>query len=78
MHIGIIHYASPPVVGGVELTIFHHARVLIALGHQVTIVSGQGTAFLPQVNYRAEPLIGSAQPGYFGGRPYFAAGQRPR
>src|SRR5574341_210917 len=59
MHIGIVHYAAPPVVGGVELTIFHHARVLTALGHQVTVVAGQGAMFLPQVDYRAEPLVGS-------------------
>ena len=59
MHIGIIHYAAPPVVGGVELTIFHHARLLTALGHQVTVVAGQGADFLPQVNYCSEPLLGS-------------------
>jgi glycosyltransferase involved in cell wall biosynthesis len=59
MHVGIVHYASPPVIGGVELTIFHHARVLAALGHQVTVVSGQGAVFLPQVSYHAEPLTGS-------------------
>jgi glycosyltransferase involved in cell wall biosynthesis len=59
MHVGIIHYAAPPVVGGVELTIFHHARILTALGHQVTVVAGQGASFLPQVDYYAEPLVGS-------------------
>jgi glycosyltransferase involved in cell wall biosynthesis len=59
MHISIIHYASPPVVGGVELTIFHHARLLTALGHQVTVVAGQGEPFLPGVAYREEPLVGS-------------------
>lgn len=59
MHIGIVHYAAPPVVGGVELTIFHHARTLTALGHQVTVVAGQGDAVLPQVAYRPEPLVGS-------------------
>ncbi len=59
MHVGIIHYAAPPVVGGVELTIFHHARILTALGHQVTIVAGQGDAVLPQVAYRHERLAGS-------------------
>jgi glycosyltransferase involved in cell wall biosynthesis len=59
MHIGIIHYAAPPVVGGVELTIFHHARVLTALGHQVTVVAGKGADFLPRVRYQTEPLVGS-------------------
>lgn len=59
MHIGIIHYAAPPVVGGVELTIYHHARVLMALGHQVTVVAGKGAAVQPGVAYRDEPLAGS-------------------
>ena len=60
MHVGIIHYAAPPIVGGVELTIFHHARVLTGLGHQVTVVAGRGAAFLPQVTYHSEPLAGSS------------------
>ena len=56
MHVGIIHYAAPPVVGGVEQTIFHHARTLIALGHQVTVVAGHGDPFLPDLIYRSESL----------------------
>ncbi len=59
MHVGILHYAAPPVIGGVELTIFHHARVLTNLGHQVTVVAGQGKAVQPGVAFRTEPLAGS-------------------
>lgn len=59
MHIGIVHYAAPPVVGGVELTIYHHARVLTSLGHQVTVVAGQGASVQPGVTFQAEPLAGS-------------------
>ena len=59
MHIGIVHYAAPPVVGGVELTIFHHARILTALGHQVTVVAGRGDSVQPGVTYKDEPLAGS-------------------
>ena len=59
MHIGMVHYAAPPVVGGVELTIFHHARVLTGLGHQVTVVAGQGAAVQPGVSFRSESLAGS-------------------
>lgn len=62
MHIGIVHYAAPPIIGGVELTIFHHARLLTALGHQVTVVAGRGGAFLPEVTYHDEPLVGSGDP----------------
>jgi glycosyltransferase involved in cell wall biosynthesis len=59
MHVGIVHYAAPPVVGGVELTIFHHARILIELGHRVTVVADRGDQFLPGVVFRREPLVGS-------------------
>lgn len=59
MHVGMIHYAAPPVVGGVELTIYHHARVLTNLGHRVTIVAGQGAAVQPGVIFHADPLVGS-------------------
>ncbi len=59
MHIGIVHYAAPPVVGGVEQTIFHHTRLLLALGHKVTVVAGQGASFLPGVSYHEEPLVSS-------------------
>jgi mannosylglucosylglycerate synthase len=62
MHVGIIHYAAPPIVGGVEQTMFHHARTLTALGHQVTVVAGHGDPFLPNITYRAEPLAGSRSP----------------
>ena len=60
MHIGIVHYAAPPVVGGVELTIFHHARIMTALGHKVTVVAGRGDAIQPGVIYKDEPLAGSS------------------
>lgn len=77
MHIGIIHYAAPPIVGGVELTIFHHARILIALGHQVTVVAGQGGAFLPQVSYHQEPLAGSRSQAVLAAGRALAKGDKP-
>lgn len=77
MHIGIIHYAAPPVVGGVELTIFHHARILTALGHQVTVVAGQGGDFWPQVTYHEEPLIGSRSKATAAANRALAQGDKP-
>jgi mannosylglucosylglycerate synthase len=38
----ILHYAGPPYVGGVEITMAAHARVLAAAGHRVRIVAGKG------------------------------------
>ncbi|MDQ7030882.1 MAG: glycosyltransferase family 4 protein [Ardenticatenia bacterium] len=59
MHVGMVHYAAPPVVGGVELTIYHHARVLLAEGHRVTVVAGRGEAVLPGLTFRQEPMVDS-------------------
>lgn len=59
MRVGMIHYAGPPSLGGVELTIFHHARVLTELGHPVTVVAGVGEAVQPGVTFIKEPLAGS-------------------
>ncbi|MBI1879751.1 MAG: glycosyltransferase family 4 protein [Chloroflexi bacterium] len=77
MRVGIIHYAAPPIVGGVELTIFHHARILTALGHQVTVVAGQGASFLPQVDYWAEPLVGSRSEAILGASRTLSRGHKP-
>jgi len=48
-HIAILHYAGPPYVGGVEITIAAHARELARDGRRVSIISGRGGdgAWLP-------------------------------
>ncbi|MCS6837102.1 MAG: glycosyltransferase family 4 protein [Anaerolineae bacterium] len=58
--VAILHYASPPVVGGVELTIAHHARSLADLGYQVTIISGRGGTFDPRIPTQVHPLLSSS------------------
>ncbi len=77
MHIGIVHYAAPPVVGGVELTIYHHARVLLAEGHQVTVVAGRGKAVLPDMTFYLEPLVGSRHESILALQRELAAGRVP-
>lgn len=42
MKIVLLHYAAPPVVGGVESVIGHHARLMLRAGHQVSILAGRG------------------------------------
>lgn len=42
MKIAIVHYSAPPVVGGVEATVFNHARYLSELGHECVLVAGEG------------------------------------
>jgi hypothetical protein len=39
MRVAILHYAGPPIVGGVEITIQHHARLLAEAGHAACSMS---------------------------------------
>ena len=42
MRVALVHYAAPPIVGGVESVIAAHARLMAADGHDVRIVAGRG------------------------------------
>lgn len=60
--IAILHYASPPTVGGVESTIAYHARGLVAQGYAVRVVSGAGETFDSRIETHINPLFGSKHP----------------
>lgn len=59
MNVAILHYAAPPVVGGVEQTIYYHALELARAGHAVRIIAGTGQAFDPRVRVTVAPEFGS-------------------
>lgn len=61
--ITILHYSAPPIVGGVENTIYHHARLLAQAGYEVRVIAGRGAAFHPQVVFHALPEVDSRYPG---------------
>jgi glycosyltransferase involved in cell wall biosynthesis len=47
----LLHYSAPPVVGGVEIIVAAHARILREAGHDVAVVAGRGDAELvPEVD----------------------------
>jgi glycosyltransferase involved in cell wall biosynthesis len=60
--IAILHYASPPVVGGVESTIAYQARILSDLGYAVRVISGSGATFDERIETQIHPLFGSRHP----------------
>lgn len=60
--VAILHYASPPGIGGVEITIAHQARALVESGYAVRVISGDGAAFHPHVETHIEPLFSSSHP----------------
>jgi glycosyltransferase involved in cell wall biosynthesis len=62
MHISILHYAAPPIVGGVESTIYHHARLLNSAGYSVSIIAGRGELFDKNIPFYQIPEIDSRHP----------------
>jgi glycosyltransferase involved in cell wall biosynthesis len=62
MKITLLHYSAPPVVGGVESVIEHHAGLMTEGGHEVSIVAARGAQFTPRIEFISAPLIGSRHP----------------
>ena len=59
MRVDLVHYSSPPVVGGVESVIAHHARLMADAGHGVRILAGRGDVFDARVQFIHIPLFDS-------------------
>jgi glycosyltransferase involved in cell wall biosynthesis len=59
MKIVLIHHSVPPVVGGVERVVGHHARLLAAAGHEVVVVAGRGSLGGRRITFVNEPLADS-------------------
>jgi glycosyltransferase involved in cell wall biosynthesis len=62
MDITLLHYAVPPVVGGVESVIGEHARLMAADGQQVTILAGRGALTDPRIPFIELPQVDSRHP----------------
>ena len=59
MNIAILHYSVPPIVGGVESVIAHHARLMSADGHSVRLIAARGEALSEQIPLIMLPLADS-------------------
>jgi glycosyltransferase involved in cell wall biosynthesis len=59
MKIALLHYSSPPIVGGVESVLAQHARMMTDEGHEVTVLSGRGTVFDERIQVRVIPRLDS-------------------
>ncbi len=62
MNITLIHYAAPPVVGGVETVISRQAQLLVRAGHTVQIVTGRGDTWDAAIPVNVIPCIDSRFP----------------
>jgi glycosyltransferase involved in cell wall biosynthesis len=63
LHIGMVHYSCPPVVGGVEEVLGQQASILHRNGHSVSIISGMGEVYTEAFPVRLEGLLGSTHKG---------------
>jgi len=59
MNIAILHYSVPPIVGGVESVIAHHARLMSANGHSVRLIAARGEALSDVIPLTILPLADS-------------------
>jgi glycosyltransferase involved in cell wall biosynthesis len=73
----MLHYASPPVVGGVESTIAHHAWGLAERDYTVRVISGSGAPFDPRVQTHIDPLFSSKHPDILAAKQALDAGVVP-
>ncbi|MCL4458731.1 MAG: glycosyltransferase family 4 protein [Chloroflexi bacterium] len=60
--IGILHYTSPPIVGGVEAVIQATAELFAAHSYQVRVYAGRGRPFHPQIPLNLIPELDSKYP----------------
>ena len=59
MNIAILHYSVPPIVGGVESVIAHHARLMSANGHSVRLIAARGESLNEHIPLVSMPLADS-------------------
>lgn len=75
MKIALLHYSSPPIVGGVESVLAHHARLMANAGHEVTILAGRGEAFDKRIRVRVLPRLDSRHPDVMEVKGFLDAGK---
>lgn len=77
MNLDLIHYASPPVVGGVESVMNHHARLFLENGQNVRIIAGRGDQIDPRIIFIHYPLIDSRDEEILRIKSYLDEGEIP-
>ncbi len=77
MEIVLIHYSAPPVVGGVESVIGHHACLMADAGHSVRILAGRGAQVDPRIPFVQIPLADSRHPDVLALKAELDAGRVP-
>jgi glycosyltransferase involved in cell wall biosynthesis len=75
--VALLHYSAPPIVGGVESVLGHHARLMADDGHQVSIIAGRGEQTDPRIPFVHLPLADSRHPEVLAIKAELDAGHLP-
>ena len=75
--VALLHYSAPPIVGGVESVLGHHARLMADAGHQVRIMAGRGEQNDPRVPFIQVPMTDSRHPEVLAIKAELDAGRLP-
>ena len=62
MNISLLHYAAPPVVGGVETVLARQSQLFSRAGHQVQILCGRGQIWDVNIQVEVNPRFDSRFP----------------
>ena len=62
MKLIFLHYAAPPIVGGVERVIYYHATLLAQDGYEVHVIAGRGEQFDETVHFHRREIVDSRHP----------------
>ena len=73
--VAILHYASPPIVGGVESVIGYQAQGLSRIGVHIRIISGMGEPLPEPIETYFYPLFSSSHPDILSLKADLDAGQ---
>ena len=75
--VALLHYTAPPVVGGVESVLAHHARQMARAGHSVTVLAARGEQWAEDIAFTRLPLADSRHPDILAAKALLDAGQVP-
>ena len=59
LNIALLHYAAPPIVGGVETILAQHAALMTEHGHRVRIIAGRGAQLDARIAFSNIPEVDS-------------------
>lgn len=75
--VALIHYSAPPIVGGVESVLAHHARLMADAGHNVRVLVARGEQWDERIPLIRLPLIDSRHPEVLAVKAELDAGRAP-